>query len=308
MKNINFNIKIMSIKKFEDFNQFNLIIERLHINKEIDEYSDKIYPILSNSDKDYFEFTDLPTKLNISKLVIKIKEDMNSGISGQLDLNKSKKTKNGWIIYINLKKGFNLYTLKHELNHALRLTLIGKDKMIKNLNHIKSQNIFGLSKTDEMDYFFYLLYLANDEEINAKVMETNGLIKEVMYKWKVDKISKQDFIFIINRSDAFKQAKLLIDFRCDLLFKNWNKNKLNKLFSILEENKEELDRIQDSKFTKIKMIIKVFKDIFSNKISFEQIDKKIYKPKRGKKFYDNWIPSQGKKLKKRIYSLYKHYS
>jgi hypothetical protein len=32
----------MFIKKFEDFNQFNLIIERLHINKEIDEYSDKI--------------------------------------------------------------------------------------------------------------------------------------------------------------------------------------------------------------------------------------------------------------------------
>jgi hypothetical protein len=180
--------------------------------------------------------------------------------------------------------------------------------MIKNLNHIKSQNIFGLSKTDEMDYFFYLLYLANDEEINAKVMETNGLIKEVMYKWKVDKISKQDFIFIINGSDAFKQAKLLIDFRCDLLFKNWDKNKLNKLFSILEENKEELDRIQDSKFTKIKMIIKVFKDIFNNKMSFEQIDKKIYKPKRDKKFYDNWIPSQGEKLKKRIYSLYEHYS
>ena len=63
----------MYIEKFEDFNQFNLIIERLHINKEIDEYSDEIYPIISNSNKSKFEFTDIPDKLNISKLIINIK-------------------------------------------------------------------------------------------------------------------------------------------------------------------------------------------------------------------------------------------
>jgi hypothetical protein len=300
-----------SIKNFEDFNQFNLIIERLHINKEIDEYSDKIYPILSNSNKNYFEFTDLPINLNISRLVVEIKS-MRPGISGQLDLNKSKKTKSGWNIYIYLKKDFNLYTLKHELNHALRLTLIGKDKMIKNLNHIKSKNIFGSSKNNEIDYFFYLLYLANDEEINAKVMETNGLIKEVMIKWGVDKISKNDFHYIIEGSDAFNQSNLLINFKCDDIFKNWSENKLNKFFSILEDNKKELDEISNSKFSKIKMIIKIFRDIFNNKIGFEENfkenDKIIYKPRKGKKFYENWIPSQGKKLKKRIYSLYEHYS
>jgi len=31
----------MNIKKIEDFNQFNIVIERLHINKEIVEYSDQ---------------------------------------------------------------------------------------------------------------------------------------------------------------------------------------------------------------------------------------------------------------------------
>lgn len=297
----------MDIRKFEDFNQFNLIIESLHINKEIDLYSDEIYPIISKSDKSKFEFLELPNNLNIIKLIINIK-DMNPGVSGQLNLSKSKKTKNGWVIYIDLKKDFSLSTLKHELNHALRLTLVGKDKMIKNLNHIKSQNIFHFSKDKEMEYFFYLMYLSNDEEINSKVMETNGLIKEIMNKWGADKLSKSEFDFIIKGSDAFKKSNELIDFKCSDLFKNYDENKLNKLFYILEENKSELDRIQDSKFSKLKLVIKLFRDIFNNKTGFDENDRNIYKPKRGKKFYDTWIPSQGERLKKRIYSLYEHYS
>ena len=294
------------IKKFEDFNQFSLIIERLHINTEIDEYSDQIYPILK-SNKNQFEFDDLPIKLNISKLIINIK-DMRPGVSGSLNLDKSNKTKDGWVIYIDLIKDFNLDTLKHELNHALRLTLLGKDKMIKNLNYIKSQNILALSKDNEMDYFFYLVYLANDEEINAKIMETNGLIKEVMNRWGVTKLTISEFDYIIKSSDGFKQYNQLIDFKCDNLFKKYSENKLNKLFYILEENKSELDRIQDSKFSKFKLIIKTFKDVFFNKTGFNQDDKKIYKPKKGRKFYDTWIPSQGEKLKRKIYSLYDHYS
>lgn len=296
----------MYIEKFEDFNQFNLIIERLHINQEIDTYSDEIYPIISNSGKSYLEFTDMPAKLNISKLIVNIK-DMRPGLSGQLDLDRSKKTRSGWIIWINLKKNFNLYTLKHELNHALRLTLIGKDKMIKNFNYIKSQNIFSFYKDKEMEYFFYLMYLANDEEINSKVMETNGLIKETMTKWGVSKLTNEQFDYIIRGSDAFRQSNELINFKCDDLFRKYDENKLNKLFYILEENKSELDRIGDSWFSKLRLVIKIFRDIFNNKIGFHQDDKNIYKPKRGKSFYDSWIPSQGNKLKRRIYSLFDHY-
>jgi hypothetical protein len=299
------------INTFEDFNQFNLIIENLHINKEIDLYSDEIYQIITKSVKltvgGKFEFLELSKNLNIIKLIINIK-DMSPGVSGQLDLNKSKKTDNGWIIYIDLKKDFNLSTLKHELNHALRLTLVGKDTMIKNLNHIKSQNIFHFSKDREMEKFFYLMYLSNDEEINSKVMETNGLIKEIMNKWGVDKLSKNDFDYIIKGGDAFKKSNELINFKCDIIFKSYDENKLNKLFYILEENKSELDRIHDSKFSKLKMVIKLFRDIFNNKTGFVENDRNVYKPKRGKKFYDNYIPSQGEKLKRRIYSLYEHYN
>ena len=105
------------IYKFEYFSDIDLIVERLHINDKIDKYSDKIYPIIKNSEKYKFEFIDLPIGLNISKLTILLK-DMRPGLSGELDVNKSHKTDSGWTIHINLKKDFALYTLKHELNHA----------------------------------------------------------------------------------------------------------------------------------------------------------------------------------------------
>lgn len=293
----------LSIKNFELF----LITERLHINKKIDEYTDKIYPIISNSDSNNFIFTDLPIALNIIKLCINIKE-LSPGLSVQLDINKSIKTKNGWIIHIDLKNGFMLHSLKHELNHALRLTIVGKDKMIKNLNYIKSQNIFTFSKNKEMEYFFYLMYLSNDEEINAKVMETYGYIKEIMSKWEVNKISKMDFDYIIKGTEAYKQSNQLINFKCDDVFKETNNNDLNKMFYILEENKAELNKIQDSIFSTLKLVIKTFKDVFNNKTGFSIADKNIYTPKHGKKFYNIYIPSQGDKLKRRIYSLYDHFS
>jgi hypothetical protein len=128
-----------------------------------------------------------------------------------------------------------------------------------------------------------------------------------MNKWVVDKLSKNEFYFIIKGTDAYRQSNELIGFSCNSVFKKYDENKLNKFFYILEENKSELDRIQDSYFSKLRLIVKVFRDVFKNKTSFKQDDKNIYKPKKGKKFYDRWIPSQGEKLKKRILSLYDHY-
>jgi hypothetical protein len=159
-----------------------------------------------------------------------------------------------------------------------------------------------------MDQFFYLMYLANDEEINSKIMETNGLIKEVMLKWSVSNLSKNDFLYIIKGSDAYKQSEDMINFKCEDLFNNWDNNKLNKLFYILEENKYDLDRIQSSRFSKLRLVFKSLKDILKNTTNFTDQDHKIYKPKKGKDFYNKWIPYQGNKLRKRLYSLYDYYS
>lgn len=292
------------IEKYSNF-EFKLISERLHLNKEVDLYSDQIYDIIKNSDKLKFEFCDIPKKINITKLIINLK-DNNDGNLGSLNLDKCKKTNKGWIIEIDLVRNFKLNTLKHELNHALRLTLLGKDKMISNLNYLKSSLLFSNSNNDEIDRFFLIIYLANDEEINATISELNGYIKEVMSYRGVDKLSRNDFEYILKLSDAYKKANMLINFSCKGNFKSFSKNDLNKFFYLLEENKTELDTIQKSKFYTIRTIFKTIKDTIFNKISFN--DNKLYKPNKNDIFYDRWINKQGNKLLKRIYSLYDHYS
>lgn len=86
-------MKQFNIKSFNDFNYYNLIRERLHINDEMDSFSDFIYPKIKQSNKSKFIFNELPPSLNISKLIISIKDNIGVGISGELDLNKSKKHK-----------------------------------------------------------------------------------------------------------------------------------------------------------------------------------------------------------------------
>lgn len=292
----------MEFKKYKDF-RFGLIIERLGVNKEIDEYSDKIYEIIKKSDEKYFTFTHLPNKTNIKKLIINIKTNLNK--LGELNLNKSKKLKDGWIIYINLSENFYLDTLKHELNHALRLTLLGKDEMISNMNHLRTKGSFFNLKNSDIENFFYIIYLANDEEINSTIIETHGYIKEIMKEWGVETLSRNDFEYLIRKSPGYYKSHLLKNFNCEINFQSFNKNQLNQFFYILEKNKEELDKISNSFFGKIKLIIKTIKNTIFNKINFDNDFN--YKPKKGSNFYNNWINKQGEKLKRKLYKLYDHY-
>lgn len=290
----------MDNENIMDFN-FYLIKERLHIHEELSNYSDKIYNIIKKSNGKKFEFLDLPKKLNIYKLVINIKDTLLN--NGEIDLDKSNKTSKGWIIFINLKTDFKQFTLNHELNHALRLTLIGKERMIKNLNYINSKGMFSKLNNFEINRFFYFIYLSNDEEINARVSEVNGYIKDILRETNIN-IKKDDFIYIIKTSDAYRISEELINFNCEDNFKSFNKNQLNKFFYMFEENKKTLDKIYKSKF---KVFFKILKDMLSNKINFHIDDEYIYNPDKNCIFYNKWINKQGLKLKKRLYSLYDLY-
>ena len=292
----------MEFKKYKDF-RFGLIIERLGVNKEIDEYSDKIYEIIKKSDEKHFTFTHLPNKTNIKKLIINIKKKFNK--LGELNLNKSKKLKDGWIIYINLSENFYLDTLKHELNHALRLTLLGKDEMISNINYLRTKGSFFNLKNNEIEDFFYIIYLENDEEINSIIIETHGYIKEIMKEWGVETLSRNDFEYLIRKSPGYYKSHLLKNFNCEMNFQSFNKNQLNQFFYILEENKEKLDKISNSLLGKIKLVIKAIKDTIFNKINFDSNFN--HKAKKGSKFYNNWINKQGDKLRRKLYKLYDHY-
>ena len=51
------------VLNYKDF-QFQIINERLHINKEVDEYSDKIYDFIKKSKSKEFIFVDLRVLLS----------------------------------------------------------------------------------------------------------------------------------------------------------------------------------------------------------------------------------------------------
>ena len=294
------------LRIIKDYNSF--LYERLHIKKEIDEYSEEIYDDIYKSEVKKVKFNNLPINLNIYELNIQIVDFLFFKSNGFLDSNKSFKSKNGWVIYIKLKRDFSILTLKHELNHAYRLTVIGKENVMKNLNHINSKNIFLNIKNSELEYFFSLLYFANDEELNSKVIETHGDIKDSMKQYGVDKLTNDQFRELIINTEGYAIAQMLINFKCSKIFTKLSENNINKMFYYLEENKTELDKIQISKFRSIKMFIKMFKDQYLNNTSFDFEDVDIYKPRKGIKFYDNWINKQGEKLKRRLLSLNDHYN
>lgn len=284
----------MMIKNFEEY-----ILERLHINNDVDKYSSEIYSIMKNSNDSIFIFDNIPLNMNIIKLTIRLE---NISDMGFLNLDKCKKTKNGWIIEIVLREDFKLSTLEHELFHTLRLTLLEKDKVIRNLNYIRSFNIFNEKEHPEIMDFLEIVYLSNDEEINAKIHEFDGYVKSIIGD---QRITKEEFKTLIISSDILNICNLLINFKCDNLFKKYDSNKLNKMFYLLEENKNKLDRYEISKFRKfIYMINRIFsKNYYKPQI----VDNRVYMPIKGKSFYDDWISKQGQKLKNRIYSLYDRY-
>lgn len=273
--------------------QYDLILDRLHINTDLDIYSDEIYDIIKSSDKNKFIFKDKLSNINITELIIKI-ADIKS--NGYLDVNSCKELHNGWKIVIYLSKDFKLHTLKHELSHALRLTLYGKDKVIKNLNYIKSIGRFKYLNNKEIDNFFYILYIANEEEINASIAETVGHIKELIKANNIY-LTKDEFIYIIKTSDAYQKSELLINFSFSKNLKSLNKKEINKLLYIIEEEKEDLYKKRKSKF---KLILNAIKNILFNKIDF---DEEVY-PIKGYKFYEKMINNKGHKLRKNLYSLY----
>lgn len=306
----------MKIDSFTDF----LITEKLHINKEIDDLSNRIYDIVRSDDsKDEFIIKDIPEKLDFSEVVIKFPKKMAANLGGSLDVNKCHKGRDGkWKIYIILRKHRHfLDSLKHELQHAFRLTKMSRQEMSRKLNYLKSGPFFksmtsGSDLAEGIDDFFFVIYLASDEEIVASVAEAHGNITELMNRIGLDKLSKQDFTDIIKYTNSYHKSKKLIDFKIKDYFKNFDKNKINKFFSLLEDNKAELDSIvRKSRFWKWKLFLKVLRDtkkIVNKKISFDDSDTKIYHPKRGPVYYERWINSQGEKFRKRLFDLYDHYN
>ncbi len=286
------------------------LVEKLHMNEDVDKLSDYIYSELNkNGFNDIsIDCENIVPNMGIQSINITIYEKENS--LAELDINKSKKLSNGkWVMFLNIKKGIYLDTIKHEIDHCLRLVKKGKIDTINKLNYIKSSTPFTYLKNDDIEYFFHLIYLSSDEEINSMVSETYGLIKEV--ESSVGKISKKAFILIIKNSRAYSASKNLIDFKEDTVFNSFSNNVKNKFFYLLEKNRKELNKINDNYPNWIKtlrIIWKVVRDEVLKSNKLEDNDSVEY-PKTNKnlKYYKKWFNSQGDKLNRKLFSLYDHF-
>lgn len=281
-----------------------LLKETYHIHDDMDKYSLILYNNIKNKNVGKYIFNDLPVSLKINKLIINITDKLKS--KGQIDLDKSKKTKNGFIIYIDLRKDFTLDTLSHELDHALRFTLKKKVDILKKLNYLKSFNIFTQKIQSEIEQFIYCMYLVSDEEFESKVKQFHGEIKEQIILLNIEKINNRYFELIYNTSSVKNDIERLKNFKIKDCLHNISDNNINKFFCIYEDNKKELDRIENTKtnlFRKLKLIIKGLKQINSNNFELNIEDDKIYNPKKSPYYYERWINDQGIKLENKIKRL-----
>lgn len=300
----------MLIKNFRSF----ILNEKLHINVLTSELANSIFNELQEKNVNELEYINKEDKLNINKIKIKLLDDC--PFMGELDISKSYKDKNDkWNIFINLRKiDYSLDTIEHELTHALQLTLLGKEKLISKINNIKSSYLFDPTTYKEIYSFFELLYLSNELEINAAISEANGLIKSYMLQFEKTNLTKNEFVYIIKGTRTYNISKLLINYKTSTHFANYNTNQINKFLCFIEDNTEELNKIQKSKLSTVKLFIKNIKDIFKFKLksnsieSFFNINDDIkYKPKKNSKYYETYFNNQGEKLYKKLYSLYDHY-
>lgn len=289
------------MKHIEKFSHF-ILNEKLHINEYMDKLSDYAYKQIKGK-IGIQEVINNIAELDVYKIIFNISNNIEG--KGELDLNKSFKSKNGWIFYINLNIPFFLDTIKHELDHALRLMFIPKQDILNKLNYLKAQYI--LDRTPQIEYFFYMIYLSSDEEINAKVKEAFGDIKELLSGKNLPSLTKEQFLMLIKTTASYQKSLDMINFKLTNCFGGFSKNNLNKLFFYYEQNKKELDEINkfSSFIRKIKLIFKGIKDAFSDKISIYDEDEKIYPNPRFD--YEKFINKQGEKLQKTLFKLYDHF-
>ena len=270
----------------------------------MDKYSDLLYDQIKNNNTGIYTFYDIPKDLNIYKLIINISDDILE--KGSLDLDKSKNSKNGFIIHINLRTGFKLDTLKHELDHVLRFTKKDKLEILNKLNYLKSFSIFTKAIQNEIDEFITCMYLASDEEIEAQVKEFHGLLKEEVIEYGLYSITPRIFNIAYSTSNIYKNIEMLKNFKINDVFKHLDNNQINRFFCIYENNKKELDRINNIKinfFKKMKLIYKALKNALSDNYNLSNNDHISPKPNKSPKYYEKFINDQGNKLELKVKRL-----
>jgi hypothetical protein len=264
----------MMILNYDDF-----LTEKLGISNDViflvDFILDKI------KDKKSLIIDNIPdeTTFKINKIIIKFTE--NNNYLGSFDYNRSKLTKNGFDIYLNLNKETDLKSsLYHELTHVVKFQNLSNKK----LKMISPNNFYHDPRFENL---LYLLYCSDESEINAKVAEIYSKIEDEM-TYSNTLYKKNVFNYYCN---LFKPNNLITYDIYDDLKNISNKDKIKFFKHILN-----IKFIRKNSKNRISFIFNLIKYIFNNKEKIN-LDSVMLKTQK-------YINNQGKKLSKKIDKLF----
>jgi len=264
---------------FTNFDLF-LIEEKVGINNDVVSLSEYIFNILqSNKNKYIIKSDDIKTeKIIIDKIIVNILDDK-TGISGELDIKKSKITNKGLYSVINIFGKPNINIIYHELNHNLQFFYKGKTETLKQISNLKSFNISGINVI--LEKFIYLFYISESTEIDSYITESYIVLKNILKN--VKNINPEKFKFelvykeFIRDTISYQHYEMLKNYNMEKEFKKLKKVEVLAFFDLMKDQ-----NIFFKKYYKknlINIIRLIFKDFnYNNRINnyklIDNIDEK----------------------------------
>jgi hypothetical protein len=227
----------MKIISYRDF----FITEKLHINKHIELLSKLILDEI-NAGLKTFDIEYLP--LNIKNINVEIKEMSDFGY---LDIDKSYKD-NGWNIFLYLNPRSKLDTITHEIDHILKLVKTNKSNVLRKMSHVIASNGFKYMNDNEINHFIQMVYLCDDLEIDEMLNELYGYIKNYMSDNNMDKLTTNEFKYLITTSYVYQKYSFMKNFDIHLVFSKFTIDEQRKFFYLFNEKVNDYEKIHSSRF------------------------------------------------------------
>jgi len=271
------------IKLYDEY-----IVERLGVNDDVIKLTDFLIDHIVEN-KSYIFKTDKLPKLSfkINKLFIDF------GKVNSFNSSKSKHTKNGFNIYIQLNSFEDFFSwkeiLSHELTHVLKYTKLTLKKQ-KLLSH-------DFTYSDErFNKLISLIYSSDESEINANVSQIYYKYKDIENIEKFD-LKMKNFKELIKQDEYMKISNQMINYDIKNDLKNISEKDIYYFFKHISNKK----RMRKSK-NKIKDFFKIIYNIINdrqNEIDYD-VSSVLHQTQK-------YINSQGEKLKRNLYRLYDLY-
>jgi hypothetical protein len=295
------------------FNIHNLIVEKAGISLEIKSLSEKIFDLIKNNTKKNYNFNGNIFNLSIMH-IDKINITINN-LTSSFSISDSKITPKGFTININLNKDdISVPVIYHELEHALKYYMIGKDKTLEISHKLKSHRLGQeFIKNEEIKEFISLYYYSQNHEIDSFIgevyYETIENFKQLINK-KGQKINMSQFNMAFNlfihESYIYEISQILKKYNFKKL-KEYNSKDLIIFFNILNDQNNVLKVSRSSnKIKKLYLAIKDIYNIYYNKEYYNKIDKsiKIDNIDDVLNKYKNRFDAASKKITKKLSRLY----